>query len=249
MLRGMYVSASGMNTQIRKQEVISNNLANVDTPGFKKESLVVDSFSRIMVSRMNDCQDQGAAPVIGNISAGSNPLGTVTDFSEGKLVETGRPLDFALQGKGFFQVQTPQGLRYTRQGSFVVSGQGQLVTTEGYPVMGENGPIELGLDAYIGTGGEVVEEGTIVNRMTLVNCAPQDLVKEGESLYALNEGAQIFPGENLSLTQGFLESSNVNPVAEMVDMISGMRAYEANQKALISQDSTLGSLISKGLQF
>ncbi len=248
MIRGLYISASGMSTQMRNQEVISNNLANVDTAGFKKDNLVVDSFSQMLIQRMQDPADQGQSPALGTISLGSNPLGTVTDFSEGSMVLTQRPLDFAVNGKGFFVVETPRGVAYTRQGSFSLSAEGVLVTEEGYPVMGENGPMEMGPNAHLDDRGEIVEEGAILNRLAIVELSPADIVKQGESLYRLTELGEERPAEQATAVQGYLESSNVNAVSEMVNMIAGLRSYEANQKALLAQDETLGQLIAQGLK-
>ena len=97
MIKGIYISASGMDTQIKHQDVISNNLANVDTPGFKRDFLVVDSFSRMLISRLDDPEDRGHPAVLGQLSLGGRPVCTVTDFSSGKFVATGRDLDFAVE--------------------------------------------------------------------------------------------------------------------------------------------------------
>lgn len=250
MIRGIYVAASGMSTQMKNQDVISNNLANVDTTGFKRDMQVTGSFSQMLINRIGDQGDQGMTPGVGSISLGSDALGTVTDFSEGNMQPTERELDFAIHGDGFFVVETPQGTRYTRDGSFQLSSQGTLVTGEGYTVMGENGPMELGSDSRLSGNGEVVESGATVNRMLVVNLSAGDIEKQGETLYRLNEtaGVETLTGDQYDLAQGFLETSNVNPVNEMVNMISGLRSYEANQRALVSQDSTLEKLINQALQ-
>jgi len=248
MIRGLYISASGMSTQLKRQEVISNNLANIDTPGFKKDSLVSSSFSNILVSRLDDPQDRDLRPSLGNFSLESFPQEVFTDFSQGKLIYTGRDLDFSLQGKGFFVVDTPWGRRYTRAGDFVVSPQGILITTEGYPVLGENGPMEVGeKEFYFTQQGELVVEKEIVNKFLVVDIPYKELSKEGDTLFKAREDV-VNPLSSYTLLQGFLESSNVNVVKEMVDMISGLRLYEANQRAILMQDGSLDRLINEALR-
>ncbi len=249
MVRGIYVAASGMRTQVENQDVIANNLANADTPGFKKDTLMVGSFPQFLIQRIDDVSDEGRPPVIGSFSLGSEPAGVATDFSSGGIVSTQRNLDFAISGRGFFVIQTPQGTRYTRAGSFTRSSDGLLVTTEGYPVLGENGRIDIGDGEFsVSSAGDVIVDGQVVNRISVVDIAPAELVKEGDSLFAARQGAGVTPAEGYSVLQGYLESSNVNIVQEMVKMITGLRAYEANQKVLKMEDETLGKLINEGLR-
>ena len=243
MIRGLYAAAAGMSAQLTRQDVISNNVANVDTPGFKKDAVVIESFPQFLLQRLGDKSDQVAAPVVGGVSLGSKPAAAITDFATGQLIPTQRAMDFAIQGRGFFAVQTPQGTQYTRHGSFAVSSAGFLVTPEGYRVIGENGPIEVSPETQMGAHGEVMVEGTIVNRILTVDIPAQDVHKQGENLFAARQGAQVFPLLEATITQGYLESSNVNVVKEMVNMLSGLRTYEANQRVLTMQDDSLGRLI------
>jgi flagellar basal-body rod protein FlgF len=245
MIRGLYISATGMSTQLRNQEVVSNNLANVDTVGYKKDKMVVRSFQEFLASRIDDPQDKGRAPFIGRFSLGSAPDSIVTDYSLGTTTYTGRTLDVALAGEGFFTVATPQGERFTRAGDFQLSADGALQTVEGYPVLGEAGPIEVGDgEFYFTSRGDVVVNGESVNRFAIVDIPPGGLIKEGETLFVPAQEGETVPLADYTLYQGYLESSNVNAVKEMVDMIAGMRAYEMNQRSMSMQDETLGQLIN-----
>ncbi|MBN2483023.1 MAG: flagellar basal-body rod protein FlgF [Candidatus Omnitrophica bacterium] len=246
MIRGIYTAASGMSTHLKNQEIISNNLANADTAGFKRDQLVITSFREFLINRINDPKDQGHAPLIGSYSLGTEPLGTYTDHSEGGIISTERKFDVAIQGDGFFVIDTPQGEQYTRAGSFYLSNEQTLVTSEGYPVLGENGLVTITDENFIiGPEGEVVVDGTIVNRLLIVDLPPQAMIKSGDSLWRVEGEGGAAPATGYKIVQGHLESSNVNVVKEMVDMIAGMRTYEANQKTLVMQDETLGRLISE----
>ncbi len=246
MLRGLYTSASGMSVHLKNQDIISNNLANADTPGFKRDQLIVTAFPQFLLSRINGPKDQGHAPTIGSYALGAESQGSYTDYATGNMVPTQRSLDVAIQGDGFFVIDTPQGQQYTRHGGFYLSAENTLVTSEGNPVLGENGLITVTDENFvIGSQGEVVVEGNIVNRLLVVNIDENNLVKAGDSLWtAVGEGG-VIPGAEYKIAQGYLESSNVNAVKEMVDMIAGMRTYEAGQKTLSMQDETLGRLISE----
>jgi flagellar basal-body rod protein FlgF len=248
MIRGLYTAASGMSTQMKKQEIISNNLANADTAGYKKDTLLVSPFREMLINRIGDVQDHGQSPLLGSINLGSCIDGMTTDFSSGAMVPTQRSLDFALEGRGFFVVDTPTGIKYTRSGGFNISSEGNLVTSEGYAVIGENGAIRLeDENAAFGRGGEVIQGGAITNKMLVVDIAAGDLLKAGDSLFALDEGGELLPALDYRVQQGYIEKSNVNVVKEMVNMITGMRTYEANQRVLGMQSESLGKLISQGL--
>ncbi|MCM8773844.1 MAG: flagellar hook-basal body protein [Candidatus Omnitrophica bacterium] len=249
MLRGIYISSSGMSSQMIRQDVIANNMANVDTPGFKKDNLLISSFPRFLVNRLDDEQDRGTNPYIGSFSLGSIPIGTVTDFSTGGIISTHRPLDLAIEGRGFFVLETPQGIRYTRAGSFLLSSEGKIVTFQGYALMGENGPLEVnGEEFYFNSQGELIVGGNIVNKLLIVDIDNKNLVKEKETIFSVLPEAVISPSLDYNVRQGYLETSNVNIVKEMIEMISGLRAYEANQKVLTMQDESLGKLINESIR-
>ncbi|NLP18997.1 MAG: flagellar hook-basal body protein [Firmicutes bacterium] len=237
MIRGIYTAASGMASQMRAQDISANNLANVNTTGYKKDVPALAAFPELFLHRFND----GAPGVLG-IRPWPVPLGTLgtgvwveevaTDMKQGSLRETGRELDFALRGDGFFVIATPGGRRYTRNGSFNINAEGQLVTAAGHRVLGRDG------------ASLYHDDEDLMDELLVVDFAPGTvLTKEGESLYLSTEEGQAVadPG----IVSGTLEESNVDVVTAMVEMIDVMRAYEANQKVVQVQDQTLGKTVNE----
>ena len=147
-------------------------------------------------------------------------------------------MDIAITGDGFFKIQTPQGIRYTRAGNFQLNNASQLVTASGYPVIGDGGPITIdGQSVAVAEDGNIIVDGQQVNILTIVTTDDQnDFEKEGENLFRLKESAQEQPPQDSRLQQGFLEKSNVNTVTEMTEMIDLYRAYEGQQKAIRALD-------------
>ena len=150
MIRGLYTGASGMTAQQLRLDALSNNLANVDTDGYKRDVAVHKAFAELLLRRLNDDGEYlhpfgsaDMAPVVGKIGTGVETNELFTEFEQGALKETQSDFDLALDGTGFFSVMTPQGERYTRSGAFVLGKEGYLETKEGYPVLGENGPIRV----------------------------------------------------------------------------------------------------------
>ncbi|HHY37011.1 MAG TPA: flagellar hook-basal body protein [Firmicutes bacterium] len=237
MIRGLYTSASGMAAQLKAQDVSANNLANASTAGFKKDIPAFAAFPELFLYRLNDgvTGAVGTSPLpapVGTLGTGVNLEEVVTGWSQGALQETGRELDFALDGTGFFVVNTPRGRRYTRNGSFKEGPGGELVTAAGYQVVARDGGA-----VYAGTGN-------LVEQLLVVDFPPgTNLTKEGDSLYnAPTPGLVV---EQPRILQGALEQANVNVVAAMVDMIACLRAYEANQKAIQTQDQTLEKVVNE----
>ena len=281
MIRGIYTGASGMIAQMHNLDAISNNLANVDLTGYKKDTPVHKAFPELLLRRMNDdgvftippgSVDQ--APVIGTLGSGVEYNESYTVFSQGALKQTENPFDLALEGKGFFTVDTPQGERFTRNGSFHVSQEGVLVNKQGLPVMGENGIIRLKKNNFVvDQEGRIWQNSTfaddperlvsleenewenieLVDRLKLVDF-PRDryLKKQGDSLWVHDRfsGDPVAAGvdDGLQVRQGFLEGSNVNPVREMVRMIEVNRAYEANQKTIQAHDQMSDRLINQAVR-
>jgi flagellar basal-body rod protein FlgG len=257
MIRGWYIGASGMNAQQNRLDAISNNLANVDTAGYKRDVAVSKAFSELLMRRMNDDgvyrTPDGigdVAPIIGKIGLGVETNELYTVFEQGSYKNTDRKLDIALSSEGFFAIQTPQGERYTRNGSFKLGKEGILETKDGYPVLGENGIIRLEDDRVI-----IDEDGWIkpaldgepIDRLRLVRFDNERyLNKSGNSFWVdtpVSGEAYVAEGfERPKFLQGFLETSNVNVVNEMVRMIEVNRAYEANQKTVQAEDSMMGTL-------
>ena len=163
--------------------------------------------------------------------------GIYTDFSEGSIKETGNSLDLAINGEGFFVVNTPDGPRYTRSGNFSLNGANMLSTQDGYPVMGENGPVIIeGGTVTIDPDGRVIVDGEEVNRLRIVDFPkPYNLKKIGNNLF---EADGAIPATNYSISQGFLEMSNVDQIKEMVSMIEILRGYESYRKVINAIDET-----------
>jgi flagellar basal-body rod protein FlgG len=211
----------------QRHEILSNNLANVSTTGFKRDdlALVPDNVARATSS----------AGVFALPSGGA--LLQWTDFSQGFIQGTGRTLDAAINGPGFFVVETPAGPRYTRSGVFNVRADGVLVGTGGLPVLGRVGTITLtSSNVTIAAGGEVVENGRVVDTLRVVDFPkPYRFLKEGEGIYALVDPL-VEPAEaqGFEITGGAIESANVNTVQTMVTMIDVLRTYESSLRALQS---------------
>lgn len=256
MIRGWYTGASGMNAQQNRLDAISNNLANVDTTGYKRDVSVSKSFSELLLRRTNadgvyetPFGSADVAPVIGKLGLGVETNENFTDFEQGSFKLTCTKTDFALGGKGFFTVKTPIGERYTRNGNFFIGKERILQTKDGYPVLGDKGIIQLENDKFTVRDDGVIydENGNEIDRLHLVRFDNERYLKKmGESLYASNEisgEAYIAEGnERPRVLQEYVESSNVNVVNEMVQMIEVNRAYEANQKTIQSEDSMMETL-------
>lgn len=243
MIRGIYTAASGMVAESLRNDVTANNLANVNTAGFKKDVAVSRDFASVLIQRINDGEP---APVIGTLGSGTQIDEVATIQSTGSVRQTGNDFDLAIEGKGFFVVQTPNGLRYTRNGSFTKSAQGELVTTEGYRVMGQNGPIAVnGTKLTVSGDGTISVDGIAGNRLQVVDFPDErQLTKEGNSLFIAPNGVQAQPTTS-NIQQGYLEMSNVNVVAEMINMISGFRAYEVNSKSVQAHDQLLDKAVNE----
>jgi flagellar basal-body rod protein FlgF len=210
-------------------EVIANNIANIDTTGYKADKT---SFIEFLSSGASDQQFNGTDRRVSFVQ----DRATWIDLSQGAVQRTGDPLNVAISGPGYLVVQAPQGQRYTRNGSFSINGTGQLVTTEGYEVIGDAGPITFQQndhDVSISQSGIVtVREGTGTidvprGKLQLVAFdSPNQLQKDGGSTFLAPNGVNANPApQNITVVQGSLERSNVNPVAEMARMIQITRNY------------------------
>ena len=261
MIRGWYTGASGMNAQQNRLDAISNNLANVDTAGYKRDIVVSKSFPELLIRRTdadgvykipNGMGSADAAPVIGKLGLGVETNESFIDFTQGSFKLTNTATDIALSGKGFYTIDTPNGERYTRNGDFFIGKEGILETKDGYPVLGENGIIRVENDKFtVNQDGVIIsEEGEEIDRFKVVRFDKERYLKKmGESLYSTNDiagPAHIAEGnERPVFIQSYTETSNVNVVNEMVQMIEVNRAYEANQKTITSEDSMMGTLWQK----
>lgn len=243
MIRGIYTGASGMLAESMRTDVISNNLANVNTAGFKKDVAVTKDFASMLITRINDGAN---APVIGSLGVGVMVDEIATNHSTGMMKNTGNDFDVAIEGKGFFTVETPQGVRYTRNGTFAKNIQGELITQDGYRVLGQNGPIRIqGSKMVVGNDGGISVDNQLVGKLQLVEFDNEkQLTKEGSSLFALPPGQKVKPGTG-GVRQGFLEMSNVNVISEMVNLISNYRTYEINGKVVQSHDQLIDKAVNE----
>lgn len=249
MQESLYIAASGGMIQQRKMEVLANNLANVSTSGFKKDGLV---FSELLPpfrpdSNFETSKNTLLEPARNNrTSAYTAVSGFATDFTQGALRYTGNPLDLALEGDGFFAVQTSEGIRYTRKGQFHLDPQNRLVSSSGLPLLSRDneeilvppGQGQVTIDPQgtvtVGTASQSVQLG----QLKLVQFQDKTrLQKAGGGLFELVRGEEPEGRPaNLSVRQGFVESSNVNVVKEMTSMIQGVRTFEALQRLIQSID-------------
>lgn len=255
MIRGLYTSGWSMMAINRQVDAITNNIANVNTNGFKRDVAVFEEFPDILAKRINDTRSRSNPDGgVGSMNLGSDIGELFTDYRQGGLVKTDSKLDMSIRGTGkaFFAVTVPgengSGDRqmYTRDGAFSIDNQGKLVTKEGYAVLGENGPIYLDNEEFM-----VQEDGTIVQKDVRIGKLlisefedPNTLRKLGNNLVQATEDSEEIPFEG-QVMQGYVEQSNVNVVKEMVSMISAMRAYEANQKILRTHDETLDKTVNE----
>jgi flagellar basal-body rod protein FlgG len=250
MVRGLYTAATGMTVQRNKMDVLTNNVVNAETPGFKSDSLITSTFNQVMLSRINDPSISIiGSQTVGGYDFGANVDELVTDFTDGTMEETGKYTDLALTGGGFFAIQTAGGqIRYTRSGNFTVSGDGYLVTQDGGFVMGQNGKIYVGADDFtVSDTGEVTGLTAIPDTLDIASFEdPGVLRKEGDNLYSVYGDAQPVAAADVTVRQGVLEGSNVDISGEMVDMISVYRKYEANQKIANMTDKTLELTVNLG---
>ncbi|MCL6471347.1 MAG: flagellar basal-body rod protein FlgF [Firmicutes bacterium] len=245
MIRGLYASAMGMLALMNKQDVISNNLANINTTGFKKDYISITSFPEALVYAQERRGDANyTQKSVGLLSSGVGIGGTGFIISNGALRQTGGTFDLALTGEGFFTVLTPSGERYTRDGSFTKDGFDRLVDQEGNLVLGENGAITItGSEVHVDEVGRVYVDGAYTDTLKIRNFSKGELEKVGSNTFKAFASGQRPTG--FVIRQGYLEGSNVNATDEMVDMIATIRSYEANQRVLKAQDELLGRAVNE----
>ncbi|WP_053218130.1 flagellar hook-basal body protein [Virgibacillus senegalensis] len=269
MLRGYYTAASGMLAQQRRQEALSNNIANAQTPGYKQDQATLKAFPEMLLQRMETQNvptgrnlNKAMPATIGSINSGVYVQETIPDFSQGDLQETGITTDVALingnmpdeNGGLFFTLQNADGEeRMTRNGNFTVDGQGFLVSNQGYYVLDQTGnPIQTN-----GMEFNVTEEGTLQidgQNIPLGIAYAQDanaLIKEGENLFRIDEDAdpvmdaRAAAGVTFSIQQGSLEGSNVDSMRAMTEMMEAYRSFETNQKVLKAYDISMEKAVNE----
>ena len=254
MMRALWTAGSGMVAQQANVDVIANNLANVNTTGYKRDMLSFkDTFAmyahdQIMEPQVN-LRSKKLFPEPQHLSRTRIAQAQV-DYDQGSLKITGAPLDVAISGNGFFKVRTPQGDFYTRNGHFRMTGEGMLITEQGFPVLGNGGEITLpeGVKNFtIAENGDIYGDGEPMGSIDLVEVSdPLSLEKLGSNMYRPRVGSDVQEVESKSyMVQGFLEVSNVNPVYEMVNMIEAQRQFEAYAKVMQTTEAIDKETITK----
>ncbi|MGL4366811.1 MAG: flagellar hook-basal body protein [Brevinemataceae bacterium] len=276
MVKGLYTGASGMNVLQEAMNSISQNLANINTDGYKRETTVMKAFPEMLARRINDegqvkfpLGSYDKAPIAGKIGTGVEYNESFINFDQGSLMQTDSEFDFALEGEGFFTLETPAGIKYSRNGSFTISGDGYVVDSKGNYLLGEEGRLRIARNNFkVDQQANITINGAIefddfttktsndwnveqsLGKLKIVNFKhPRYLAREGNHLYAETSfSGEAQPVANPKVLQGFLEKSNVQAVNEMVKMIEVQRLYEANQKVIQTTDDLLGQAVNKVLQ-
>ncbi len=248
MVKGLYTAYTAMINEQNRMDVVTNNLANANTNGFKKEGATSQSFDAVLAYKIKDASEAyHLSKRIGRNHPGVKIGEGYTDFSQGPLKSTGNPYDLALSDSGFFVVEFTNkagdtSTMYTRDGNFALTEEGRLVTRDGDAVLDENGsPIELDphLKADINTSGQIIQDGNVVATIQVTDFADYNYLKHyGENYFQPIEGAEEADAK-AKVYAGYLETSNMSVVTEMVNMITISRAYESNQKMITTIDSTL----------
>lgn len=269
-LKGIFTALSGALAQTQKIDTIANNIANVNTTGFKKDQ---QTFNEYLTALEKD-QDVMQVPRVpasiesfydmnGADKGFVNAAGTFTNFEQGSLKHTGGQLDVAIEGQGFFEISTPDGVRLTRAGNFSIDASGQLVNKDGHAVLmqlpegvdAESVPLEQRIVKFSGTKpgvindlGEIMDGEQKVGQLSVVDVKnPESLHKIGNNnfIFKPNMTPQFETLKNPNLKQGFLETSNVNIIQEMTDMIMAQRIFEGTQKAISTYDTMADKLINQ----
>ncbi|MCP4744589.1 MAG: flagellar hook-basal body protein [Desulfobacteraceae bacterium] len=235
----IYKAASGALLQQARLNVLSHNLANINTIGFKAD--------KIEFRVPQDEQERTAANPASQVTPYTPPATFAVNYSAGQMLRTGNPLDVALTGSGFFEIETQEGLEYTRSGNFTLDSQGVLTSGDGFPVMGQAGPITLdGAVIEIGDNGDIFVDGALVDRIKVVDFAkPYDLSKVGPTRFAPTKpDVRIQDAEGTMVNQGVVENSNVNAVATMTELIETTRVFEAYQRVIRASDEATAKTIN-----
>ncbi len=253
MLRGLYTAWTGMENEQKRLDVISNNMANSDTVGYKDERVTSQAFDQVLAIKVRDGSQAYHNQAIGHLSLGVKIGEVYTDYTQGSIRQTGGTYDLALSGNGFFTVNVTDKngdvhTRYTRNGQFMLTKEGLLVDADGNPVQGEGGEIRINPSAKsvsISRTGVVTADGETIDTLKIVDFEDYDyLRKYGDTMYEPVDGATE-KDATAEILQGYTEQSNVKVVKEMVDMITITRAYEANQKVIRSYDSMLDRAVNQ----
>lgn len=241
-----------MVTQMAQQDVISNNLANLNTVGFKRDLALFRARSPMEIVKMQPAIPRTGAPAqvsnLGTIHLDSMVDEITAMWGQGDLKNTDNPTDLALRGDGFFLIQTPAGPAFSRNGEFHLDTQRRLVDAQNNPVLGTSGPVQLPPEGklHISDDGTVVAGTQEVTKLRLETVADREneLQKRGDNYFIPGPGVAARPATGIEVHQGFLEMSTASPITEMVNMISALRTYEACQRAIATEDETLGRAVN-----
>ncbi len=255
MLQGINTAAAGMASILDQNNIIANNLANVNTVGFKQLIPTFRNIRDINVEVFNPSDQTGPGlKTVGNISAGSIIDQTHLDLEQGPLKKTDGTLDVAINGDGFFAVQTENGEFYTRNGNFMLNDEGDLVTQSGFKVLSEGGgTININIqgqsagDIVISADGRIIHSGAEIDKLRIVDFEDKSkLITVGNSLFQNADNMQnAVEMDNPSISQGYLEGSNANMVKSLIDSISGSRTYETLAKVVSNSNGTLKKTVTE----
>ena len=252
MVKGLYTSYSGLTLQQKRLDLVSNNLANALTTGYKKEGMTAQSFDTVYGIKIKDSSVNYVNQYIGDLNLGVKIGETYRDWSQGALRATESEFDFALSGDGLFSIEytSKSGTTttmYTRDGAFQINSEGYLLTKDGDYVLGENGRIQIPTDTAefsVDVLGNIYADEVYIDKFALVDFKDYDYLEAfGENLYKTVDGYTT-KDATATVNQGYLEASNINVVTEMVDMISIAREFESNQKIMNTIDTMLGQMVS-----
>lgn len=260
MVKGLYTAYTGMLNEQNRLDILSNNLANADTNGYKKEGTTSQTFADELAIKIKDTSYYSMPQGLGTMSMGVHIGETYTDYSQGNFSVTENATDFALDGDGFFAIAYTDkagntSVKYTRDGAFVVNTAGYLVTKDGDFVLNQNGAlngdpaqrIQLDPNAEITVDedGNIYQNNVQVATLGVVDFEDYNyLAKYGENMYDLVDGG-VRVASDAAVNQGCIEASNINIVSEMVDMITITRAYQAGQKVINAIDETLDKAVNQ----
>lgn len=252
MLRGLYIAQNSLDVQQAKMNNISNNLANLSTAGYKRNQVVESKFAESLQLALEAKGPDGKRQPVGEGILGNMVTQVHIDFTPGPLTETGGATDFALEGSGFFVVENEDGEQfYTRDGSFHLDGEGNLLSSEGYRVLGEGGPITIEDAEQLAIkedGTILVGEGTDreeLDKLQIMEFADPALLKKTDGNYFSDPEGTAEQAVSTTVVQGWLERTNVDPVEEMIDMIPVARIYESSQKLVQINDELLDKAINQ----
>jgi flagellar basal-body rod protein FlgG len=252
MVKGLYTAYTGMVNDQYRLDVVSNNLANSTTTGYKKEGCTTQSFDSVYGIKIKDATVNGIDQNIGKLTLGAKIGETYYDWTQGSLQATNNSFDVALEGSGFFNISYTNksgetSTMYSRDGAFQMNADGYLVTKDGDYVLGESGPIQLPTNVKeftVNKVGEIYADGQYVDKLALTDFEDYNYLKAyGENLYQAVDGATQKDSTS-TVAQGYLEASNINVVSEMVNMITIARQFESGQKVMNAIDEMLGKTVT-----